>query len=53
MIKADNAINIHETFSPVHIKSKMHQIRNQVWRVCFSWKWKIPYLDSAFEDFAL
>ena len=30
MIKADNDINIHETFSPVHIKSKMHQIRNQV-----------------------
>ena len=21
--------------------------------MCFSWKWKIPYLDSALEDFAL
>ena len=30
MIKADNAINIHETFSPVHIKSKMHRIRKQM-----------------------
>ena len=30
MIKADNAINIHETFSPVHIKSKMHRFRKQM-----------------------